>query len=564
MPLSSVIELEPGREKLQPAANSHRYLPIPDLIAMFAIGIYLVLASCNLRYPGIYFDEALFINASLGGHYEDSFIAYRIFGVPVMTMQYIGALKSLLYTPIFALFGVNPSTIRVPSIIFSAATIWMIYLLLRRLTPRMVAAIATLFLAVDASFVLHTRADHGPIVLMLLLKTTALYALIRAIQNSSWRFFSLATACLTLGVWDKLNFVWIILGLVPSCLVYWRPLLKLFKEHTIAISSTLAISISVIAFFYFEFMAPLVHKEAHNLSPETLLSRWNVIYPRCQDTLSGQFFCNWVFQNPPTVDSFCPPWIVPMAFSIGTAAYLLCRKSGQVEELEKYFAGLVFYSVISAVIFLEILITPEAGGPHHIMVIWPLPYFVVLMSILLILKAVPPRLTTISSNFILALIIGIGIQHFAITTKVISMLKSRPLNKLWSAHIYELARFVQSHSNEYDCIVSSDWGIHNELSALVDPNTRKKCRDIYWALVNIDPKEPGEHLLTDIFTHFRVMVISYKNGSDIYPITRQRLISIEKMSHLVFNKLPFDDDSTGIYELYSLEPNPPSASASTK
>jgi hypothetical protein len=312
----------------------------------------------------------------------------------------------------------------------------------------------------------------------------------------------------------------------------------------------------MLAFFYFKLIAPLVHKEPQTISTDTLLSRWNFIYSRCQDTLSGQYFCNWVFQNPPVIGSFCPLWLVPTFFVIGMAAYLYCRKSVQHEDSAKYFAGLVFFSVLSAVIFLEIFITPEAGGPHHVMVLWPLPYIVMLMSILLVLKAVPPRLSVINSNFILALIVATGIQHLAVTTKVIPMLQSRSLTEAWSSHIYDLAQFVQLHSNEYDCIVSSDWGIHNELSALVDPNTRKKCHDISWALINLNPKDHSQQWFSDIFTHFRVLAISFKNGSDFFPIARQRLNSIVKMNHLVSSKLPYDDNATGIYELYSLEPTP--------
>ena len=53
--------------------------------------------------------------------------------VPLMTMSYVGALKSWIYIPIFGALGVNVWTIRVPMLAAGAASIWLFYVFMRRI-----------------------------------------------------------------------------------------------------------------------------------------------------------------------------------------------------------------------------------------------------------------------------------------------------------------------------------------------------------------------------------------------------------------------------------------------
>ena len=53
--------------------------------------------------------------------------------IPLMLMCYLGCLKTLIYAPIFKLFGNGAYAVREPALIFGAASVWLFFLLLRRI-----------------------------------------------------------------------------------------------------------------------------------------------------------------------------------------------------------------------------------------------------------------------------------------------------------------------------------------------------------------------------------------------------------------------------------------------
>jgi len=91
---------------------------IPSLIIFLSFLYFALLASRHIGIPGPYYDKVLFVNAATGGT-SHSFVSRCIFGVPVMLMSYIGALKAYLYFPLFKLFGVSAESIRLPVILIS-------------------------------------------------------------------------------------------------------------------------------------------------------------------------------------------------------------------------------------------------------------------------------------------------------------------------------------------------------------------------------------------------------------------------------------------------------------
>ena len=89
------------------------------LLIVFCLIVFVFIGTYEIQLPGLYYDEALFVNAASGG-VTDLFIYKRLFGFPIMLMPYIGALKSWLYFPIFKFFGINFVTIRLPAVLLGA------------------------------------------------------------------------------------------------------------------------------------------------------------------------------------------------------------------------------------------------------------------------------------------------------------------------------------------------------------------------------------------------------------------------------------------------------------
>ena len=194
-------------------------LALPSLLLL-----YLALATYKIHLPGLYYDEMLFVGPAAG---ERPYL--RVWGLPLLTFPYIGALKAWLYTPIFKLVEPSAVSIRLPAILISCGTLTFGYLLLRRiLTPRW-AIVFTLACAYHPGFVLLTRVDLGPIALMLFFKALCLYLLFRWLETPRFLSWSLSVVVVTcaLGFFDKFNFIWFVVAVVFSTLaVYGREIFQ--------------------------------------------------------------------------------------------------------------------------------------------------------------------------------------------------------------------------------------------------------------------------------------------------------------------------------------------------
>ena len=180
------------------------------LTLLALLSLYVTLASYKIHLPGLYYDEMLFVGPAAG---ERRYL--KCFGLPLLIFPYIGALKSWIYTPIFALFGVSPVSVRLPAILISCGTLTLGYSLVRRiLTPRWAVAF-TGACAVHPGFVLLTRVDLGPIALMLFLKALCLVLLFKWLQGPQRICWSVFGVCI-LGFFDKFNFIWFVVALVFS------------------------------------------------------------------------------------------------------------------------------------------------------------------------------------------------------------------------------------------------------------------------------------------------------------------------------------------------------------
>ena len=138
-------------------------------LVTLALAYFGVMASRHIALPGLNVDEVLGVRPAVGGP-----VARSIFGIPVLTISYIGALKSYIYFPIFALFGGSPETIRLPTIFISLLTLALTFKLSRLHFRPSYSALLVLLMAADPIFIFMSKADYGPIVLMMFFKMLAL------------------------------------------------------------------------------------------------------------------------------------------------------------------------------------------------------------------------------------------------------------------------------------------------------------------------------------------------------------------------------------------------------
>jgi hypothetical protein len=82
--------------------HCRRYLP--DVLAIAAACVFIVMATYRINLPGLYMDEVDFVNAARGAP-DNTMIHMRLGRVPLFIMPYLGALKAWLYVPVFRFFA---------------------------------------------------------------------------------------------------------------------------------------------------------------------------------------------------------------------------------------------------------------------------------------------------------------------------------------------------------------------------------------------------------------------------------------------------------------------------
>src|SRR6202012_4294241 len=80
--------------------------------------------------------------------------------IPLMVVSYTGALKTWLYAGLLAVLEPSPWTVRIPTLLAGAVTIWLTWSWMRRAgTGTRAAGIATILLATDTSYLMTTTFD---------------------------------------------------------------------------------------------------------------------------------------------------------------------------------------------------------------------------------------------------------------------------------------------------------------------------------------------------------------------------------------------------------------------
>src|SRR5690349_15521452 len=140
--------------------------------SLIAAAVYLVCAcSLGFRAPGMYYDEAIFLNGAvhaLNAAGEPSFAHdpwswVTIFGHrwPIMVLPYVGAIRDYLVLIPFALFGPTYYTARIPAALVGAFGISGLTILMRDHIGAKAAAIGGIALAIHPSYLDLTIYDLG-------------------------------------------------------------------------------------------------------------------------------------------------------------------------------------------------------------------------------------------------------------------------------------------------------------------------------------------------------------------------------------------------------------------
>ena len=489
------------------------------------------MASFRLRYPGLYYDEALFTNGAIGAD-RTTFITARIWQFPLLLMPYIGALKSYLYWPIFKIFGVSIFSIRLPMIILMAISFVIVYWFLRKYTNTRTALISILFLCTNGSLVAYSRTDSGPIVIEFFLKCLGAFLVIDYFRRKNNYILVAGLLALFLGVFNKLNFLWFSNAFVVALpVIFWGNIKELPNEKrrffVIACVTTFILSVTYYGFItnYYHLVNGLSMKSLEFMSHNLAL------------TLSGE----WCFSGMLKATSSMT-WalaLLTIQVAIMTLATYLGRRRKTIEH------RLLRFSLVLVVLILgQITITPPATGAWHFLVIQPFWFIALAVAMNALLNIWGHcKLTRIISYSLLGVLIT---SQVILYFRNINSFKSTK-NVTWSESTYDL---IEETSMLDGSVIVADWGIQTQLITF-DTNPGK-----YTEVFGPFDLNKNSELLRIKNMYFSsskdIYIVTHPMDVAIFPESQANILTVaEELGDLRKIKV-IHDDGRPTFEIYQL------------
>lgn len=446
-------------------------------MAFAAIAAFAALAGYHIRLPGVYYDELFqltpalaFVRRGLGSAVAwvpGTEISIAGHPLPLMAHTYIGAVKTIAFLPVAAAFGITPASVRVFTIAVAALSLAFTYLFARRLfRSAWVAAVGTVLVATDPSFVFYSRVDFGPAVFMFLFKAAGLLALVHWWRSGRLRSLCLGAFAFGLGVYDKANFLWIVAAVLVAALLvdYAGVRRRLDRRSTLWAAG--AFALGALPFLVYNASWPprtlqpalngTLHAGGDGGSYGNPLVRLQSVFGTLVRLLDGDILAARF-----TGGHGAPP--VLAALGIGAAALVVLLYAAP--RVRPRLRAAMFVVLSGAFVLAAGALTPGAGSPHHVLLVYPAPQ--------LALAAVAvggPRLVRGRARLAAAALGAAAVAacvgaSVATTAAMLSRLDRTGGLGSYSDGIYALDRYLLQHDARRRLVVV-DWGIYQNLIAL--------------------------------------------------------------------------------------------------
>jgi 4-amino-4-deoxy-L-arabinose transferase-like glycosyltransferase len=492
--------------------------------------LFLLANGVGLSDPGLQYDELLFVNAALGDtHPYHGFIYSEALGIPTMLMAYIGALKAWLYAPIFSIFGVTVDSIRLPALLLAALALVFATVLVARLLGRWPAAMLAVLLATDPVYGAVARADWGPIVLSALLRTAALLCYFAFLRRHSVRYLWLLVVVLSLGLFNKLDYVWFIAAIgIAALVVHRRELLEIARRQWNAVILPVASFVVVLIAAFVTLILPATRLPLAG-SHASLGGRISEVGHLFRITVDGTGVYQYMTGSPldhATLMGSLFPWIFVGCTIVAVWNLAFGRRLAASDALRKAATTTTFFLLLFIVLAVGIILTRQATGPQHIMLVCPLP--AVLAVCLLTTAARLPIRARLVATAVLGVALGaLLVTQVRTTAAYVHAYRSdRSWSTIWSPEIYAAAHAVSKSAPEVESVITADWGLGNQIFALGNKAVRDRFSDPWPTFTS--PAATPASLEREWFQGRRVIVVFHTLAGEIMPSTTQRVEAILK------------------------------------
>ncbi len=442
--------------------------------AWLGLGLLMaLLAARNLGVPGPYYDEVIqalptveFLEGRPRAAPLPGSEVLRLQGrsFPWMTQGYMGALKSQLLIPCFALAGSELFVLRVTTLAWSALGLLCCVAFARRAFGTGVALVSGLLLVCDPSFLFLSRHDWGSFPLGFLLRCASLLFAMIWWESRRLRHALLAGAALGLGIYNKVDFALFPAAAVLAVLAADRKaLLLVLRERraqaAAAIATAFLFALPVLA------AIPEFGGAAERLAEDVSYTAKTLALG---SVLDGSYFLRLMrvggrFDDMSSLEDVPLGGliVVLMLASVGLAVSAMRRRAPPGTAL-LLTAGVLLAGLL--------LLLPGAVRAHHLMNLYPFPHWIVAVGLVALWRSGGPAqgssLLAITGRRALAaaLLLAVLASNLRIVWFTHAEIEQSGGRGYWS---HALVEFVEELAvSPGTPVICLDWGLHNQVAFL--------------------------------------------------------------------------------------------------
>lgn len=430
---------------------------VSKLIFFACFAVFIGLGCYKLTYFGLEYDEALFINAALGDLDGVTFVYYKLFGIPILTYSYIGALKSWIYALIFNVFGVSLLSIRLPIMLLAVVNFFLVYRLIKQSVSHSFALLFLIILSVDLTFLTLQRFDKGPSAIEMCIKLSIL--LIATNQQLIWRRKAFWVLLLmVLGVFNKLNFIWFanaVFGVffLQNCEVIFlffrkKTTLKGLLKSKLVLATVVYIGFLVVFFMALKF----INVKPNGVSFDLVIRRSTEFLIDLKYTLMQRnvfHVFGWTYQH-------------ILWNYLGNAVLVGVLVQNVWLYLTRKVAFRSIHTRVLLLLFLlaiQYIITPDAQKIWHMFVLFPMATFVILHTFWLVAETLQKR-----AIVLIPIVVLFFLGNVSATTLFYTKINQKAcVTEIFIPEVKEVERYLSMI--EPSNVITTDWGIHTQMQA---------------------------------------------------------------------------------------------------
>jgi 4-amino-4-deoxy-L-arabinose transferase-like glycosyltransferase len=494
--------------------------------ALAASVLFLVLSAILIPYAGIQDDEVLFttpLYSHIGKEFRVRILHHDVF---LMVISYIGALKTILFAPIFSLFGTNRWSLRFPVAVLGAVTVFVFYFLTERSAGRWAALLAAFLLATDPVFLLTNTIDWGPVAIEHVLLVIGSWSLVRFAQSSradgteaERRYLISGFLCIGLALWNKAIFVWALSGLTIAALAVFPDTIRSLatrRNLRIAGLALLAGALPLVV-YNLRHKGATLGQNAH-LDPSGAVSKWIQV----KNALNGSSLFVYM------VSEEWMPQPKPAATRVGQAAVWLRDRWGEHRQTGSYYLlGLLlvavplwwrsraarFSLVFCGVTWLAMALTRDAGGSaHHVVLLWPFPLLFAAIAL--------SRLAEYRVGRWPAMVLAVALiaMNLVVLNQYLAQFDRNGPAEIFTDAVYPLSDRLAAFSGRPIYVI--DWGMLNVLTFLHQGHLDLEDGS---APLTAAPSELQQKILRVMITNPAAVFVGHIPGEEIFPQVNGRL-----------------------------------------